>query len=173
MKKIALLMALVMVVGCLWACGEDPNQKAKDTLDGIFNNANPGNIANGNNGGAEDPTATTEAHKFEEKILEEPDCYSAGSRLMTCSDCGLEVTEEIPALGHDITDASCTEPGVCSRCGEMSPALGHIDQNGVCGNCGVDMSEVSNVIPTVPNVVEEEEFEEPEESVEATEAAAN
>lgn len=175
MKKVAILMALVMTVCCLWGCNRDKSQQAKDTLDDIFNNENPGNIAgseNGNAGEAADSAATTEAHKFVETILQEADCYSVGSRLLTCSDCGLEMTEEIPALDHDMTEATCTEPGVCIRCGEMTPAWGHMDQNGICANCGVDMSEVSNIIPPV-SYEQEEESEETEETIEATEAATN
>lgn len=70
-----------------------------------------------------------------------PGCDTVGEKTGTCSRCGLTVTEEIPALGHEIAEdawdivkeATCTEAGsktgVCDVCGdtvtEVIPALGH------------------------------------------------
>lgn len=61
---------------------------------------------------------------------DEPGCETVGHRHGVCTACGETVTEEIPALGHDIaddawvvdTEATCTEPGerhaTCTRCDE-------------------------------------------------------
>ncbi len=74
----------------------------------------------------------------------EPSCTEEGLRFKVCSGCdagadGHEITEVIPALGHDLVhhdaqDPTCTEPGweeydTCSRCDYSTcveiPALGH------------------------------------------------
>ena len=43
----------------------------------------------------------------------------------------------IPATGHVWTEATCTEPKTCSKCGETEgQPLGHDIVNGVCTRCG-------------------------------------
>ena len=52
-------------------------------------------------------------------------CTEGGRVLKQCI-CGETVeNEEVPPLGHDYTEATCTEEGVCRRCGATIPALGH------------------------------------------------
>lgn len=77
-------------------------------------------------------------------------CTEAGSHKKTCSKCGNELVEAIPALGHSwgsgtIHEATCTEGGYtdyeCSTCHEHkhedeSSALGHNYVNGICTRCG-------------------------------------
>lgn len=56
-----------------------------------------------------------------------PTCTAAGTKTVTCKDCGYSHTESVPALGHSFgawsvtTKATCTEQGVetrtCTRCG--------------------------------------------------------
>lgn len=44
-----------------------------------------------------------------------------------------------PSCDHAISEATCTEPGVCLHCGEVfSDALGHQYADGVCTRCGTD-----------------------------------
>ncbi|MBQ9015136.1 MAG: RICIN domain-containing protein [Firmicutes bacterium] len=66
-------------------------------------------------------------------------CTKTGSQTRTCKICGDELTETIPALGHEwnggeiIEKPTCTEEGVskftCRECGdtkeELTPPLGH------------------------------------------------
>ena len=165
MKKIALLMALLLLVFGLCACtGETTDQTApSDTVSGDPTvEETPGAVAD-------------DEHRYVEEILVEPDCTTNGSKRLKCEDCDKEYTEEIPALGHEGTGASCTEPSVCTRCGEVAEdAWGHVDENGVCKNCGINMSEAGDVPSAAPEVTvpaEDEDEELPEETEATTEAA--
>lgn len=61
-------------------------------------------------------------------LVSQPTCTEAGSWMLTCSICGEEVTEEIPALGHkwsvtvEVEQPTCATSGIkhyhCDRCGE-------------------------------------------------------
>ncbi len=105
-------------------------------------------------------------------IDEEPTCTEDGSKSKYCTICGDEITEIIPATGHDYSDwnvtkeRTCTEDGsreqVCENCGdvitEVIPATGHdysdwnvtkertCTEDGsreqVCANCGDVITEV-------------------------------
>ena len=68
------------------------------------------------------------------RIVREPNCVSEGQRVYTCTVCGNERTESVPAAGHhyvtEKTDPTCTEPGriktYCSVCGSVeSEEQGH------------------------------------------------
>lgn len=74
----------------------------------------------------------------EPTITKEATCTEAGSQTLTCSSCGAQENQEIPALGHDyqdtVTQPTCTEQGytthTCSRCQDSYvdtyvDALGH------------------------------------------------
>ena len=56
----------------------------------------------------------------------EASCTAAGKEARVCTKCGQTEDREIPALGHDWVDATCTEAKHCSRCSatEGEP-LGH------------------------------------------------
>ena len=99
-------------------------------------------------------------------VTQEPTCTEPGARVRYCTGCGVAVdSEELPALGHDYTDAvappTCTEDGytthTCSRCGDAYtdstvPALGHDFVNGICTRCGAedpDNPPVTSVTATV------------------------
>ena len=73
-----------------------------------------------------------------------PTCDSGGARYWECDNCGTQITETIPELGHDYQyetqAATCTETGYtrnrCTRCGNIFdqidvPALGHDWDGGV------------------------------------------
>ena len=79
-------------------------------------------------------------HVFGEWDVTEATCTQDGLKTHTCSVCGVEEDEVLPALGHDYADwwemdpATCTEQGSkwhpCTRCGDKGdltvlPALGH------------------------------------------------
>ncbi|MCM1391450.1 MAG: hypothetical protein NC185_01620 [Ruminococcus sp.] len=65
-------------------------------------------------------------HKGEWKVLKQPGCETTGLREMQCTDCGQNITEVIPAYGHDwgeavvVTEANCVQKGLkrvtCERC---------------------------------------------------------
>ena len=93
---------------------------------------------------------STHEHSYVSTVTKDATCTEAGIRTYTCTICGDQYTEEIPALGHAYGDwittsqPTCTEAGTqsstCSRCGDVQnrevPATGHIFQNGVCTVCG-------------------------------------
>ncbi len=79
-------------------------------------------------------------HAWIETVIKQPKCEEPGEKIIKCSICGEEKTEEIPALGHDmkphVTAPTCTKEGftlwVCDRKGclhsyktDIKPALGH------------------------------------------------
>lgn len=98
-------------------CGQVENEKTGNKIE---HNYNPGNI------------------------VKYPTCTTTGIREVVCSTCGNIKTEEIKALGHDMTgkrkEPTCTQTGVsfetCRRCGHSNngttiPALGHDYQSTV------------------------------------------
>lgn len=54
-------------------------------------------------------------------------CLAAGYHTRTCKTCKTtERSDYVAALGHDFSEATCTEAAKCSRCKEVgAPALGH------------------------------------------------
>lgn len=101
-------------------------------------------------------------HQYTSVVTSEPTCTSPGLRTYTCTLCGHQYTEEIPATEHVYTYATtveptCTEPGqrtgTCSICGnevvEELEALGHdwlptettqttytLPEGAACPDCG-------------------------------------
>ncbi len=72
-----------------------------------------------------------------------PTCTEKGTRLFTSEPFENDAfsvqqkNDDIPALGHSFSEATCTEPEICERCGETgAPALGHVPwtSNHVDGN---------------------------------------
>ena len=84
-------------------------------------------------------------------------CESDGSTVVTCDDCGTEISRTpIPATGHVNTtkttvDSTCTTNGsvtvTCDDCGKtvstetLEKAAHDYDDNGVCGVCGFDKND--------------------------------
>lgn len=77
-------------------------------------------------------------HSYNVETTKEPTCTSSGERVYTCSVCGDQKVEDVPANAHASTysvfkEPTCTESGValytCSTCGtqysETIEALGH------------------------------------------------
>lgn len=85
-----------------------------------------------------------EAHEHQGMVRREPDCTKQGSITGTCTSCGMEVNEIIPALGHQYPEAydTVTVPGYkiknCLRCGtrlETVANLYYVEYHGN-GNTG-------------------------------------
>lgn len=124
MKKIALFLAVLMLVVCFAACKEETD--APQTT-------------------ASADVETTEEtkvcdHQYKSEILREPTCLETGSVQYTCTLCGYGYTEETQPYGHDGTGASCDAPSICSRCFEVvEDAWGHTEEDGFCRDCGMPM----------------------------------
>lgn len=92
----------------------------------------------------------THEHSYVATVTKDATCTETGIRTYTCSICGDQYLEEIPALGHaygnwiTTIQPTCTEAGTqsstCTRCGDTQartiPETGHTFQNGVCTVCG-------------------------------------
>ena len=75
-------------------------------------------------------------HNYIESVVSEPKCDSEGAVRHTCSLCGDVQNESIPAIGHSMTDATCTSPKTCSKCDKTDgEPLGHTTELGVCTRC--------------------------------------
>ena len=63
----------------------------------------------------------------------EPTCKTVGYDKYECTVCEYVLYKEIPALGHNVTVATCTEPAACTRCDyvERDP-LGHTWKAATC-----------------------------------------
>ena len=133
MKRIALFLAVLMLVFSLAACG---GETAKQ----------PETVA-----GTTEPTVATEEtteavgeckHQYEQEIIDEANCLEKGSVQHTCSICKNSYTEEVPAVGHQSSGTSCVDASVCEKCGEiLEKAQGHEVVDGTCVHCGEEIAE--------------------------------
>ena len=74
-------------------------------------------------------------HDYKLTKTKDSTCTKVGYNSYEC-ECGFKRTEDIPALGHTYTSATCTEAGKCIRCGAKgSGALGHTNTT-ICERCG-------------------------------------
>lgn len=90
------------------------------------------------------------SHNFTEEsyfYYPAPTCTAGGYLAGTCTECGSSFyLEELAPLGHDV-EATCTEGGTCSVCGEAVEALGHTwvdadcDTAKTCSVCGATEGE--------------------------------
>ena len=128
MKEIlSFVLALAMVLS-LCACGEDtpaatePVQTTAPT---------------------EGPTEPTVCPHEAEVVQTIPaSCTNAGLVISSCTLCGEEFTEELPAPGHSFTAANCTAGPICTVCGHASGnALGHVYIDGICIHCGDELPQ--------------------------------
>lgn len=141
MKRIALIMALVMLVLSVVACSQEKNDLPKNDPVNSDPTSTQESTASTETVGTTAATVKICEHQFTETVLQDATCEEAGIRLLTCALCGEEQNKEIPALGHKGSGASCTEPSFCILCGMLDePAWGHDDQNGYCRNCGMEMT---------------------------------
>jgi len=144
MKKLALLLALLMIVGCFAACGGDSETNGTTDPAAVGGNA-AGENGDGTGGEIdleECPSSDEGKHQYTEEIAGEPSCQLPGLMLYTCAACGYSTSQEIAPLGHQGTGASCEEPSICSVCGEVAEeAWGHESENGICKNCGIALVE--------------------------------
>lgn len=73
-----------------------------------------------------DKLPASHTHSYTTRITKEASCTEKGVKTYTCS-CGSSYTEDIPSLGHDMSD------GKCKRCGYKEAASGS-PENSSSGN---------------------------------------
>ena len=142
MKKIALLLALLLIIGCFAACGGDGEKN--EATEPAANNGGAAVQQQGTQpikSGEEDlevcPASDDNKHHYKEEVAGEPTCALPGLLICTCTECNFSINQEIPALGHQGTGASCEEPSICTVCGEVAEdAWGHEPESGICKYCG-------------------------------------
>ena len=88
------------------------------------------------------PEIAAKGHSISDyKVTKEADCTEKGEKFGKCDVCGLTVTEQIPALGHQ-TGAwqfdNLQHWKQCSRCGKSVEVGNHSFTNGKCGVCNYD-----------------------------------
>lgn len=105
-------------------------------------------------------------HNLDEIESVAPTCTEDGYKTFICRTCNEQITEILPATGHDFElitskEATCTENGYkdykCSLCGETKTeeikALGHKDENNdnVCDVCGQKINSENPETPEEDN----------------------
>ena len=76
-----------------------------------------------------------------------PTCTSDGYTEYTCSACGhVKRDDVVPTAEHTWQGADCTNPRICTICGEThGEPLGHDYVNGTCTRCGITRDWVGKV----------------------------
>ena len=90
-----------------------------------------------------------------EAVVTAPTCTTAGYTTYTCSCGDSYVDDEVAALGHTMSEATCTAPATCSVCGATEgAALGHASytyaydktaatHNFTCTKCGETVTKAA------------------------------
>lgn len=130
-KSICLLLAAALCL-TLWGCGTD------DVIDPAPSQTQATIPSDPTEAPTEPPAEPVECNHAPEILQTTPaTCTTAGQVLSSCPLCGEEFTQELPALGHSFSDATCTEGQKCSICGFVEgDALGHSYADGECTICG-------------------------------------
>lgn len=68
-----------------------------------------------------------DSHTGEWTTVKQADCENAGLRERTCTSCGQNVKETLPALGHNWSDWSTNDLPTCTQA---------VNRTHTCGNCG-------------------------------------
>lgn len=140
MKKFILFGLALALCLSLCACGEDDIISTNPgTQPGT--EATTADPTTGTEGAdaTEATTGTTEpAHEHSyTQVVTAPDCTNGGYTTNTCQCGDSYVSDEVAALGHTWTDATCNAPKTCSVCGTTEgEAAGHSYTQGACVRCG-------------------------------------
>ena len=117
-KTVYAIEVPVGVENVIFSCGDD---QSKDLKAPAYNAAN--NMFNGSAWGAYQAECS---HSYTSKVTA-PTCTDGGYTTYTCSKCGDSYTaNQTAALGHTMSEATCTAPATCTKCGATEgSALGH------------------------------------------------
>ena len=86
-------------------------------------------------------------HNEEVIVVIEPTCTENGLEQRVCAACHqLFGQTVIPVLGHEMTPATCFEPGVCTRCSYTDGKCLDHQTYGTCSYCGFSNSTILNMV---------------------------
>ena len=110
MKKFIILLLVLCVTICFASCKNNENNYTDNNI----------NTASGIDNNTYDTDTTVHIHSYSDATCTQPP---------TCS-CGVTIGE---ALGHEISEATCLTPGMCTRCNtKFSEPLGHNWKEATC-----------------------------------------
>ena len=145
MKKLSLLLAVLMLIGCLAACKKNTETVAategETTEEGFVSPESipvPGEI----DGSLDADHCTGDHHIFSTEVLSEVGCETYGELQHTCVVCGWYYFEMVMATGHDYNPPTCEFDAYCTICHMIvETATGHDINGGICSRCGAYIEE--------------------------------
>ncbi len=140
MKKLALLLVMILLLGCCTGCGDRP-EDGQNTLGTPTEEQIPQESVTvpyefdeyiGTEYLCEDGN-----HQYTSEVIADVTCTEDGQILHICILCGEGYVETVYAAGHYADAATCDFPSTCIDCGAtLESALGHTTANGTCTRCG-------------------------------------
>ena len=132
MRKFILLGFLLVLCLALCACGEGAAQPGTEagtaTTTTTPTTSTPPTTTN--------PTTSGHEHSYTQTVTA-PDCTNGGYTTNTCQCGDSYVSDEVAALGHTWTSATCSAPKTCTVCSATEgTAAGHSYVQGKCSACG-------------------------------------
>lgn len=140
MKRLALLLIVILLLGCCAGCTETPDG-GQDVL-GVDEEEVQPSESTPIPGEFDEYIGTDYLckdgnHQFVSEVMADTTCVDDGQILHICTLCGEGYVETVHATGHYVDPASCDLPATCIDCGAtLDPALGHSVVNGTCTRCG-------------------------------------
>ena len=126
MKKIAFLLAVLLLISCFVGCG---NKEEEEILAAEPTESIPYE-------GEFDHMHTNGAHVFTTEVLAEANCTQSGKVLHICVICGEGFEETVDPYGHELDAPTCTEAGRCINCNTViEKPMGHKVKDGICERC--------------------------------------
>ena len=140
MKKLALLFTILMVIGCLCACGEESESLAAPgdaELEEYYTSPESIPLPGEEELFYDADHCSQGEHTFQEEILTEVGCETYGEVQYTCIHCGWYYFDLIMATGHDYNPPTCEFDAYCTICHMIvETATGHNVVDQICQNCG-------------------------------------
>lgn len=128
-RTICILLVMILVFGTCAGCGKKDKKEA-DTKKQNKVEAETDDTALEEVD--EDKKHQDTEHVYKANTIE-PTCTTNGSKTYICELCNHSYTETLNALGHSWSNATCTAPKKCTKCGVTEgSALGHTWKSATC-----------------------------------------